>query len=179
MAWVRLSDAVRRVRGDAVQRGAGPVRDALLADGSNVLVTADLRAGGRERCASPRRTWPSLDQAAAACGRRDAGLAARKPRRCRISATCWRARAAGKGRVVLVPRLDGVRQVEIALPGGFNVTPRLAQALTGCRGGAGRGDLVLAESEIHALRRAASRDLALAVRTARRFRAHREPDLPC
>ncbi len=35
---------------------------------------------------------------------------------------------AGKGRVVLVPA--GRRaEVEIALPGGFNVTPRLAQAL--------------------------------------------------
>ena len=36
-----------------------------------------------------------------------------------------------KGRVVLVPRLaDGAaEEVEIALPGGFQVTPRLAQAL--------------------------------------------------
>ena len=35
----------------------------------------------------------------------------------------------GKGRVVLVPRIDAAQSVEIALPGGFNVTPRLAQAL--------------------------------------------------
>ena len=35
----------------------------------------------------------------------------------------------GKGRVVLVPRLGRSRSVEIALPGGYNVTPRLAQAL--------------------------------------------------
>jgi len=37
----------------------------------------------------------------------------------------------GRGRVVLVPRLaDGAaEEVEIALPGGFQVTPRLAQAL--------------------------------------------------
>jgi DNA polymerase-3 subunit alpha len=31
--------------------------------------------------------------------------------------------------VVLVPRLDDRQNVEITLPGGFNVTPRLAQAL--------------------------------------------------
>jgi DNA polymerase-3 subunit alpha len=35
----------------------------------------------------------------------------------------------GKGRVVLVPRLGAEQSVEIALPGGFNVTPRLAQAM--------------------------------------------------
>jgi DNA polymerase-3 subunit alpha len=30
---------------------------------------------------------------------------------------------------VLVPRVDMARTIEITLPGGFNVTPRLAQAL--------------------------------------------------
>ena len=40
----------------------------------------------------------------------------------------------GKGRVVLVPRIDAAQSVEIALPGGFNVTPRLAQALKWYRG---------------------------------------------
>jgi DNA polymerase III subunit alpha len=35
----------------------------------------------------------------------------------------------GKGRVVLVPRVGDGQSVEIALPGGFNVSPRLAQAL--------------------------------------------------
>ena len=35
----------------------------------------------------------------------------------------------GRGRVTLVPRIDSEQDVEIALPGGYNVTPRLAQAL--------------------------------------------------
>ncbi len=35
----------------------------------------------------------------------------------------------GRGRVTLVPRIEGEQEVEIALPGGYNVTPRLAQAL--------------------------------------------------
>ena len=35
----------------------------------------------------------------------------------------------GKGRVFLVPRLGAEQSVEIALPGGFNVSPKLAQAM--------------------------------------------------
>ena len=35
----------------------------------------------------------------------------------------------GRGRVILVPRLDPAQAVEITLPGGFQVTPRLAQAI--------------------------------------------------
>ena len=35
----------------------------------------------------------------------------------------------GRGRVILVPRIEDEQEVEIILPGGFNVTPRLAQAL--------------------------------------------------
>ena len=35
----------------------------------------------------------------------------------------------GRGRVVLLPRLGDSQDVEIELPGGFNVTPKLAQAL--------------------------------------------------
>jgi DNA polymerase-3 subunit alpha len=37
--------------------------------------------------------------------------------------------AGGRGRVVLVPQIDAAQDVEITLPGCFNVTPRLAQAL--------------------------------------------------
>ncbi len=35
----------------------------------------------------------------------------------------------GRGRVILIPRLDERQDVEIALPGGFNVSPRLLQAM--------------------------------------------------
>ena len=35
----------------------------------------------------------------------------------------------GKGRVVLLPRLSPGVEVELALPGGWNVSPRLAQAM--------------------------------------------------
>ena len=39
------------------------------------------------------------------------------------------AKCGGKGRVILMPQLGTSQSVEIALPGGYNVTPRLAQAL--------------------------------------------------
>ncbi|HEX7388963.1 MAG TPA: hypothetical protein VF286_02550, partial [Acidiphilium sp.] len=35
----------------------------------------------------------------------------------------------GKGRILLAPRLDTGARLDIALPGGFNVSPRLAQAM--------------------------------------------------
>ena len=35
----------------------------------------------------------------------------------------------GRGRITLAPRIGGDQEVEIALPGGYNVTPRLAPAL--------------------------------------------------
>jgi len=35
----------------------------------------------------------------------------------------------GRGRVVLIPRLGEGQDVEIALPGGFSLSPRLAQAM--------------------------------------------------
>ena len=80
-----------------------------------------------EACGSRRRTWPRWIRLRPAPVQRS-NVVARRPRRCHTSGMCWRG-TAGKGRVVLVPLLDGARQVEIALPGGYSVTPRLAQAL--------------------------------------------------
>jgi DNA polymerase-3 subunit alpha len=40
----------------------------------------------------------------------------------------------GRGRITLVPRIGSEQEVEIALPGGYNVTPRLAQALKALAG---------------------------------------------
>ena len=35
----------------------------------------------------------------------------------------------GRGKVVLIPRTGAELEVEIALPGSFNISPRLAQAM--------------------------------------------------
>ena len=40
----------------------------------------------------------------------------------------------GRGRVVLLPQVGEGQELEIELPGGFQVTPRLAQALTAVPG---------------------------------------------
>jgi DNA polymerase-3 subunit alpha len=40
----------------------------------------------------------------------------------------------GKGEVVLIPRTGPGQEVELALPGRWNVSPRLAQALKVIRG---------------------------------------------
>jgi DNA polymerase III subunit alpha len=126
MAWVRITDASGTCEVTLFSEVLGRVRD-LLVSGTSVLVTADLRQDA-ETLRVTAQDVSSLDQAAA-----DVGAAMR----------IWLYETAsvphirdllgregrGKGRVILVPRLGTTQSVEIALPGGFNVTPRLAQAL--------------------------------------------------
>ena len=99
----------------------------LISSGANVLVTADLVFQG-EAFRITAQDVTGLDQAAA-----DAGAGMR----------IWLQETAavphirdllgregrGKGRVFLVPQLTAEQSVEIALPGGFNVSPKLAQAM--------------------------------------------------
>jgi DNA polymerase III subunit alpha len=126
MAWVRLSDASGSCEVTLFSEVLARARDAV-ADGVNLLVTADLRQEG-EALRVTAQDVVLLDQAAAAAG-------ASMRVWLRETATVPHIRdllstaGSGKGRVVLVPRLGVEQSVEIALPGGFNVTPRLAQAL--------------------------------------------------
>ena len=126
MAWVRLSDASGSCEVTLFSEVLARARDAV-ADGANLLVTADLRMEG-EALRVTAQDVVLLDQAAAAAG-------ASMRIWLRETATVPHIRdllstaGGGKGRVVLVPRLGAEQSVEIALPGGFNVTPRLAQAL--------------------------------------------------
>jgi DNA polymerase-3 subunit alpha len=126
MAWVRISDASGSCEVTLFAEVLSRARD-LIANGSNVLITADLRQDG-EALRVTAQDVASLDQAAAA-----AGAAMRIWLRETASVPHIRdllgREGRGKGRVILVPRLGGTQSVEIALPGGFNVTPRLAQAL--------------------------------------------------
>ena len=126
MAWVRITDASGSCEVTLFAEVLSRARD-LLANGSNVLVTADLRQDG-EALRVTAQDVASLDQAAA-----DAGAAMRIWLRETASVPHIRdllgREGHGKGRVILVPRLGTTQSVEIALPGGFNVTPRLAQAL--------------------------------------------------
>ena len=126
MAWLRLSDGGGSYEVTLFSEVLARARD-MLQDGNTVLVTAEIRLEG-ETLRITAQEIASLDQVAA-----DAAAGAR----------IWLERteavphirailgsdAGGKGRVVLIPRLGTVQDVEITLPGGFNVTPRLTQAL--------------------------------------------------
>jgi DNA polymerase-3 subunit alpha len=126
MAWVRITDASGSCEVTLFAEVLSRARD-LLANGSNLLVTAELRQDGEALRVTAQDVAP-LDQAAA-----NAGAAMRIWLRETASVPHIRdllgREGRGKGRVILVPRLGTTQSVEIALPGGFNVTPRLAQAL--------------------------------------------------
>ena len=95
MAWVRISDASGSCEVTLFSEVLARARD-ILANGANVLVTAELRLEG-EALRITAQDVTSLDQAAAHGRRGDAHLAARRRRRCRTSATCWAARDAARG----------------------------------------------------------------------------------
>jgi DNA polymerase-3 subunit alpha len=126
MAWVRITDASGSCEVTLFAEVLARSRD-LLVSGATVLVTAELRRDG-EALRVTAQDVTSLDRAAA-----DAGTAMRIWLRETASVPHIRdllgREGRGKGRVILVPRVGTTQTVEIALPGGFNVTPRLAQAL--------------------------------------------------
>ena len=99
----------------------------LLSPGASVLVTAEIRLEG-EALRITAQDCASLDGAAAEAG---AGMKVwlRATEAVAHIHTLLQREGRGRGRVVLVPRLDAEQDVEISLPGGFNISPRLAQAM--------------------------------------------------
>ncbi|HEY6431512.1 MAG TPA: DNA polymerase III subunit alpha, partial [Acetobacteraceae bacterium] len=126
MAWVQVSDAGGSCEVTVFSEILGSARE-LLQNGSNVLVTADLQLQGDVLRITAQEVVP-LDQAVSGVGaaiRISLQETAAVPH---IRELLGRERG-GKGRVVLVPRVGRSRSVEIAIPGGFHVTPHLAEAL--------------------------------------------------
>ena len=126
MAWVRISDAAGSVEVTCFSEVLKRARE-VLASGANVLVTAELRMEGEAVRVTAMDVVP-LDQAAASAGgsiRVWLRASAAVPHIRDVLAR----ESGGRGRVTLVPRIGLEQDVEIALPGGYNVTPRLAQAL--------------------------------------------------
>jgi DNA polymerase-3 subunit alpha len=126
MAWLRLSDGAGSYEVTLFSEVLARVRP-LLAPGTAVLATVDLRMEGESLRVTAQDLAP-LDQAAAAAGAGMRIWLARTEAVPHIRALLARERG-GCGRVSLVPRLAATQDVEITLPGGFNVTPPLAQAL--------------------------------------------------
>jgi DNA polymerase-3 subunit alpha len=126
MAWVRISDASGSVEVTCFSEVLGRSRE-LLTPGQNVLFTADLRAvGDAVRVTASDVT--ALDEAAAAAGAAMRIWLAETASVAHIRSILGSA-GTGKGRIILLSHVGAERMAEIALPGGFNVTPRLAQAL--------------------------------------------------
>jgi DNA polymerase-3 subunit alpha len=126
MAWIRLSDASGSYEVTFFSEVLSRSRD-ILAIGSSVLVTADLKLEG-EALRITAQDVMALDKAAAGAGAGMRVWLRQTDAVVRLRDLLTR-EANGKGRVILIPRIESEQSVEIALPGGFNVTPRLAQAL--------------------------------------------------
>ncbi len=126
MAWVRLSDGGGSYEVTFFSEALARCRDILTA-GSSVLITADIKLEGDALRITAQEAEP-LDAAATRAG---AGIRIWLQQTEAVAhiRTLLEREGKGRGRVVLVPHIDSTQEVEIPLPGGFNVSPRLAQAL--------------------------------------------------
>jgi DNA polymerase-3 subunit alpha len=126
MAWVRISDASGSIEVTCFSEVLTKSRD-ILTSGTNVLVTAELKLEG-EAMRVTANNVEALDKAAASAGA-SIRIWLRETAAVPHIRDLLTRESGGKGRITLVPRLGTDQSVEIALPGGYNVTPRLAQAL--------------------------------------------------
>ncbi len=126
MAWLRLSDAHGSFEVTLFSEVLARSR-TLLTAGQAVLVTTELQLEG-EALRLTAHDVQSLDEAAA-----QTGVGMRVWLRATEAVPHIRAllsrEGRGRGRVVLLPRLEPGRDVEVSLPGTWNVSPRLAQAM--------------------------------------------------
>jgi DNA polymerase-3 subunit alpha len=126
MMWVTLSDMVGGFEVTLFSEVLGRARE-LITEGNALLVTADVRMDG-ENLRITAQELCALDEAASRAG---AGMrifldrAAALPQ---IRLLLDR-EGKGRGRVTLVPKMGLDRSLDVVLPGMFNVSPRLAQAM--------------------------------------------------
>ena len=125
MAWVTLSDAVGSCEITLFSEALTPARP-FLAAGAPLLVTADIKIEGD----SLRITATDVTTLERACVEAGAGMRIwlKKTEAVPHIRRLLEREGKGRGRISLMPMLDQ-QEVEIALPGGFAVTPRLRQAL--------------------------------------------------
>ena len=126
MAWVRLSDGAGSYEVTFFSETLSRCRELLTA-GTSVVITADIRLEGETLRITAQDIAP-LDQAAAQAGAGMRVWLKQTETVAHIRALLDR-EGQGRGRVILIPRIDAEQDVEITLPGGYNVSPRLAQAL--------------------------------------------------
>ncbi|GGC49767.1 DNA-directed DNA polymerase [Siccirubricoccus deserti] len=126
MAWVTLSDSTGSIEVTLFSEVLSRCRD-LLSEGTAVLVTAEARLEG-ETLRLTAQEVEGLEKAAQGVGQGIRlwleGTAAVD----QIRAVLTR-EGRGKGRVVVIARTGQGQDVEVALPGGFNVSPRLVEEM--------------------------------------------------
>ncbi len=131
MAWVRISDASGSCEVTVFSEVLTRARE-LVASGANIVVTAEAQMQGETLRLTAQEIVP-LDQAASG-----AGAAIRiwleQTEAVPHIRDLLRREGGGKGQVILVPQIGDTQRVEIPVPGTFNVTPRLTQALLSVTG---------------------------------------------
>ena len=120
MAWVRVSDASGSIEVTCFSEVLASSRETL-ANGSNVLVTADLKVEGEAVRVTAQDVVP-LDQAAASAGA-SIRIWLRETEAVPHIRDLLARQGAGKGRVILVPRIGTERSVEIASAGWLQCHP--------------------------------------------------------
>lgn len=126
MAWVKLSDAGGSFEVTVFSELLSRARDKLAA-GRAVLIEADVRVEGEALRITANQVTP-LDTATAQVGGGYRVSLARTEAVEHIRALLDREER-GRGQIILVPKLGESQMVEVALPGGWNLSPRLAQAM--------------------------------------------------
>ncbi len=126
MAWVSLSDQAGSFEVTCFSEVLSRSRD-LLAEGTALLVSAEARMEG-ETLRLTANEVESLEKAAQGVGQSMRlwleTTGAVEPIRALLTRE-----GRGRGRVVVVARTAPGQEVELALPGGFNVSPKLMQAM--------------------------------------------------
>ena len=125
MMWLTLSDMLGSFEVTLFSEVLNRSRE-ILAEGTALLVTADAKMDG-ESLRITATDVTLLDDAARNAG---AGLKIWLDREEAIPSlkALFEREGRGKGCIILVPKTGAPKRLEMRLPGGFNVSPRLAQA---------------------------------------------------
>jgi DNA polymerase-3 subunit alpha len=126
MAWVRISDASGSMEVTLFSEVLLRSRE-LLKEGNAILITCEARMEG-ETLRLTAMDLESLDKAAAGL-RQMLRLTIESEAAIEPIRELLAKEGPGKGKVALIPRVGPGQEIEVLLPGLFNVSPRLAQAM--------------------------------------------------
>ncbi|WP_159995674.1 DNA polymerase III subunit alpha [Roseomonas sp. 18066] len=126
MAWLRISDASGSTEVTLFSEILLRVRP-MLTEGNAVLISCEARMEG-ETLRLTAQGLESLDKAASGIGQM-LRLGIDDPAAIDPVREMLTREGPGHGRVILVPRLGDSQELEVVLPGSWNVSPRLAQAM--------------------------------------------------